>query len=81
MRYDNVLKLEAPDGIQRVIDELTALAKKGGYVFRGYNKQDELLPALIRDKTSYIDVEAELLNNFERYGSHYLARFIRDITV
>jgi hypothetical protein len=30
-----------------------------------------LLPSLIRDKISYADVEIELLEKFERYGSHY----------
>ncbi len=71
MMDDNSIRIEASDGIQRVIGELTSLAQNGGYVFRGYNKQDELLPALIREKTSYEDVESELLRYFERYGSHY----------
>ena len=68
---DSIIMIEATDSAQRVIDELTGLARSGGKVFRGYNKQDELLPSLIREKTSYTDVEAELLNDFERYGSHY----------
>ena len=68
---DSIIRIEATDSAQRVIDELTGLARSGGKVFRGYNKQDELLPSLIREKTSYTDVEAELLNDFERYGSHY----------
>lgn len=71
MGYNDIIRIEASDGAQRVIDELTELARSGGKVFRGYNKQDELLPSLIRDKVSYTDVESELLKDFERYGSHY----------
>lgn len=71
MKDDSIIRIEESDGVQRVISELTALARNGRYVFRGYNKQDELLPALIRDKTSYVDVEKKLLEDFERYGSHY----------
>lgn len=71
MGYNDIIRIEASDGAQRVINELTGLARSGGKVFRGYNKQDELLPSLIRDKVSYTDVESELLKDFERYGSHY----------
>lgn len=71
MGHNDVTKIEASEGTQRVIDVLTALAQEGGNVFRGYNKQDELLPLLIREDTNYTDVEVELLNDFERYGSHY----------
>ena len=66
-----VVKIESGDGVQRVIDELTQLAQNGDYVFRGYNKQSELLPSIVREKISYKDVEGELLKNFEKYGSHY----------
>ena len=71
MGHNDVTKIEASEGTHRVIDVLTALAQEGGNVFRGYNKQDELLPLLIREDTNYTDVEVELLNDFERYGSHY----------
>ena len=71
MGYNNIIKIETPEGAKRVIDVLTSLAQNGGNVFRGYNKQDELLPSLIREKISYTDVEIELLKEFERYGSHY----------
>ena len=64
MGYNDIIRIEASDGAQRVIDELTGLARSGGKVFRGYNKQDELLPSLIRDKVSYTDVESELLKDF-----------------
>lgn len=53
MEHNDVTRIEASEGIQRVIDVLTALAQSGGNVFRGYNKQDELLPSLIREKTNY----------------------------
>ena len=71
MGYNDITKIEASEGAKRVIEVLTSLAQNGGNVFRGYNKQDELLPSLIRDKISYADVEIELLEKFERYGSHY----------
>ncbi len=71
MGYNDVTIIEASDGFKRVIDVLTDLAQNGRNVFRGYNKQDELLPSLIREKTSYTNVEIELLKEFERYGSHY----------
>ena len=50
MEYKNITKIEALEGSKRVIEVLTLLAQNGGNVFRGYNKQDELLPSLIRDK-------------------------------
>lgn len=53
-----------------LIDALTYLANFGSYVFRGYNKQDQLLPIIIREK-DFSNVEAELLSEFEKYGSHY----------
>lgn len=59
------------DNAREVIDYLQTLAHDARYVFRGYNKQDELFPIIIRDKTTFDDVEKELLCDFERYGSHY----------
>lgn len=70
MGYNDVIKVEDSDGVQRVISELTELAKSGKYVFRGYSKQDEILPSIIRSK-NYENVEEELLKGLERYGSHY----------
>ncbi|MEL4106292.1 FRG domain-containing protein [Oscillospiraceae bacterium WX1] len=55
-----------------LLNTLTYLASFGTYVFRGYNKQDNLLPLLIREK-DYSGVEFELLNEFEKYGSHYFS--------
>lgn len=55
---------------EKLINDLSYLAKCATYVFRGYNKQDQLLPVIIRDK-DFSDVEAELLSEFEKYGSHY----------
>ena len=57
-------------GIQAVIDRLNELAKGGGYVFRGYGKQDEMIPKIIRDK-DYTNLEGKLLKDFEKYGSSY----------
>ena len=55
--------------IQMIINRLNELARRGNYVFRGYGKQDELLPSIIRGKTSYANVESDLLKDFEKYGS------------
>lgn len=57
--------------IQDVIERLNNLACIGDYVFRGYGKQDQLLPSIIRDQVNYVDVEDKLLKNFEKYGSSY----------
>lgn len=62
--------IDASHGAQAVIDRLNDLAKQGGYVFRGYGKQDELLPNIIR-KGNYVDIEDKLLKDFEKYGSSY----------
>ncbi len=72
MKVDNIdlNTIETQDGIEGVIDRLNALARNGDYVFRGYGKQDELFPNVIRDK-DYADVENELLHDFEKYGSNY----------
>ena len=58
-------------GVQDVIARLNELVRKGRYVFRGYGKQDELYPNIIRGKTSYESIEAKLLEDFEKYGSSY----------
>ncbi len=67
---ENHNTIDASRGAQAVIDRLNELAKEGGYVFRGYGKQDELLPNIIR-KGNYVDIEGKLLKDFERYGSSY----------
>ena len=67
---DNLDTIDAFRGAQAVIDRLNELAKTGGYVFRGYGKQDELLPNIIR-KGNYVDIEDKLLKDFEKYGSSY----------
>lgn len=54
-----------------IVSFLAELALENKYVFRGYGKQSELFPAIIREKTSYEDLEEKLLRQFERYGSHY----------
>jgi len=51
---------------------LTSLSAKHNYVFRGYGKQSELLPNLIREK-DWSNYEIALLSNFERYGLQYFS--------
>lgn len=58
------------DEKEKLIDRLTELAEDGGYVFRGYNKQEQLLPNIIRNNMT--DVESDLLFHFERYGAQYI---------
>lgn len=53
-----------------VITRLNELAEEGHYVFRGYGKQSELLPGIMREK-AYINKEKALLSDFEKYGSSY----------
>ncbi len=53
-----------------LIDYLNGLALTGKYVFRGFSKQDQLLPGIIRD-SDYSNREKELLTYFEKYGSSY----------
>lgn len=53
-----------------LLEDLETLAKSDTYVFRGYNKQDQLLPNIIRD-SNYSNYEVELLETFEKHGCHY----------
>lgn len=47
--------------------------KSGKYVFRGYNKDEEMYPQIIRlDSGQHIGDEIRLLHEFERYGASYL---------
>ena len=53
-----------------LIQDLTFLARQGNLVFRGFTKQDQLLPNIIREK-DLSKHERYFLNEFEKYGSHY----------
>ena len=55
-----------------VIAELTELAKNRALVFRGYGKQSELFPNIIRD-SDLTNREIELLSSFEKYGLQYFS--------
>ena len=70
MKHQDIV-IEPPKDVEEVINTLNRFARSGEYVFRGYGKQSEILPNIIRGKTSYVDVESELLHNFEKYGSNY----------
>ncbi len=67
---NNTIRIEATDSFQKIIDTINDLARNGEYVFRGYGRQDELLPNIIR-KNNYENVEVDLLKDFEKYGSNY----------
>ena len=54
-----------------LIKHLTSLAISGDYVFRGYSIQSQMLPSILRKKV--VDLEKELLIDFERYGSQYIS--------
>lgn len=64
------MRIEKFTDKQKLILRLTDLAESGRYVFRGYTKQDQLLPNLMRKNV--VDVEKELLFEFERFGNQYL---------
>lgn len=55
-----------------VISELSSLAKGKNLVFRGYGKQIELYPNIIRN-SDLTNREIELLSNFEKYGLQYFS--------
>ena len=55
-----------------VINELTILARNKKLVYRGYGKQSELYPNIIREN-NLINREIELLNAFEKYGLQYFS--------
>ena len=67
---DNLDTIKADQGAQAVINRLNDLVKNGLYVFRGYGKQDELLPEIIRNKNNK-SLESRLLHDFEKYGGSY----------
>ncbi len=54
------------------ITKLTELAKNRALVFRGYGKQSELYPNIIRDG-DLTNREIELLSAFEKYGLQYFS--------
>ena len=55
---------------ETLIRTLISLANDKNNVFRGYSIQDQLNPLLIRNKV--VDLENELLNEFEKYASQYI---------
>ena len=55
-----------------VIKKLMELAKNKKLVFRGYGKQIELYPSIIRER-DLRNYEIELLIAFEKYGMHYFS--------
>ena len=57
------------DDPNKVINYLIGLTLKGNYVFRGYNTQDQMLPGLVRNRTS--QYEKEYINKFLKYGSRF----------
>ena len=65
------MKFESQVNADEIIKELNSFALNGGYVFRGYGKQEELLPKILRKKC--IEKEEALLMDFERYGSSFFS--------
>lgn len=60
------------DDADSLIAYLTKLARDKNNVFRGYGKQSELLPNIIREK-DWSNSEIKLLHEFERYGLQYFS--------
>ena len=65
-----MIKFESQVKPDEIIKYLIDLADEGNYVFRGYGRQKELLPVLMRGK-GFREKENELLIDFEKYGSYY----------
>lgn len=53
-----------------LIERLTQLAERGNFIFRGYSKQDQLVPNIIRH--NLVDQENALLFEFERSANQYI---------
>lgn len=70
MVYDETFKAGEAD---RLLSYLNNLIKEKRYVFRGYGKQNQLLPSIIRESEKYKDNESGLLYQLERYGSKYFS--------
>ena len=74
MKHQDIV-IEPQDGVEKVINTLNQLARSGEYVFRGYEQQEQIYPGICRKKDGkikdYRNIEAELLKEFEKYGSNY----------
>ena len=74
---NNTIVINREDGVSKVIETLNQFVRNGDYVFRGYEKQSELLPNIMRDSgfanSEFANSEKELLYLFERYGSNYFS--------
>lgn len=68
--YDDYPLVKYYNNQSDLLNNLAHLANSAKYAFRGYNKQDQLLPNLIRN-SNYAHFEVELLDMFEKHGSHY----------
>lgn len=68
--FDNEQEFTSSD---KLITHLTQLAVDKNNVFRGYGKQSELFPNIIREK-DWREQEIRLLHEFERYGLQYFPR-------
>ena len=66
------MRTEVFQTANNVISALTDLAKNRNLVFRGYSKQPELYPNIIREK-DLRNREIELLADFEKYGLQYFS--------
>ena len=61
------------DNFGEIINFLNSLiSSETNYIYRGYNHNDEIYPAIIREK-NYSSYEEELLNEFEKYGLAYFS--------
>lgn len=63
-------EIEIYNDKKSLINRLTDLAQNGIYIFRGYSKQDQLLPNILR--RNLVDQENALLFEFERSANQYL---------
>lgn len=59
------------DNAEDLLSKLSSLQKKGDFVYRGYSKQEEVTPTIMRNK-QYILKEKNFLYDFEYYGKNYI---------
>ena len=70
MNYESTFNEGESNDLLQYLNELI-MEKK--YVFRGYGKEKQLLPSILRDDDKYKNAESDILNQFERYGSKYFS--------
>ncbi len=67
-------KYDENEDAQTVILDLLNICKNGKFAFRGYNKENQMLPGILRG-SGLATEEWRLLKEFEKYGSAYFKAY------